>query len=61
MPENSSTAEIVAAMRSAQRIAVVAHVRPDGDAVGSVLGLALSLLPLFLSPHRFSEKKFTAI
>ncbi|MCB1279119.1 bifunctional oligoribonuclease/PAP phosphatase NrnA [Prosthecobacter sp.] len=46
MPENSSTAEIVAAMRSAQRIAVVAHVRPDGDAVGSVLGLALSLRAL---------------
>jgi phosphoesterase RecJ-like protein len=40
---NSTTSEIVAAMRSAQRIAVVAHVRPDGDAVGSVLGLALSL------------------
>ncbi len=43
MPANSTTAEIVAAMRSAQRIAIVAHVRPDGDAVGSVLGLALSL------------------
>ncbi|WP_461784822.1 DHH family phosphoesterase, partial [Prosthecobacter sp.] len=40
---NSTTSEIVAAMRTAQRIAVVAHVRPDGDAVGSVLGLALSL------------------
>jgi bifunctional oligoribonuclease and PAP phosphatase NrnA len=46
MPANSTTAEIVAAMRSAQRIAVVAHVRPDGDAVGSVLGLALSLRAL---------------
>jgi len=43
MTSNSSTSEIVAAMRSAQRIAVVAHVRPDGDAIGSVLGLALSL------------------
>ncbi|MEZ5386932.1 MAG: DHHA1 domain-containing protein [Prosthecobacter sp.] len=43
MPENNSTAEIVATMRSAQRIAVVSHVRPDGDAVGSLLGLALSL------------------
>lgn len=43
---NNTTAEIVAAMRSAQRIAVVAHVRPDGDAVGSVLGLALSLRAL---------------
>lgn len=46
MPANSTTAEIVAAMRAAQRIAVVAHVRPDGDAVGSVLGLALSLRAL---------------
>jgi phosphoesterase RecJ-like protein len=46
MPANSTPAEIVAAMRSAQRIAVVAHVRPDGDAVGSVLGLALSLRAL---------------
>ncbi|WP_395748297.1 bifunctional oligoribonuclease/PAP phosphatase NrnA [Prosthecobacter sp.] len=46
MPANSTTAEIVAAMRSAQRIAIVAHVRPDGDAVGSVLGLALSLRAL---------------
>ncbi len=43
MSANATTAEIVAAMRSAQRIAVVAHVRPDGDAVGSVLGLVLSL------------------
>lgn len=46
MPANSTTAEIVAAMRAAQRIAIVSHVRPDGDAVGSVLGLALSLRAL---------------
>lgn len=43
MTANNTTAEIVAAMQAAGRIAVVAHVRPDGDAVGSVLGLALSL------------------
>ncbi len=35
--------EIATALRSAQRIAIAAHVRPDGDAVGSVLALALSL------------------
>ncbi|MCA1964062.1 MAG: bifunctional oligoribonuclease/PAP phosphatase NrnA [Prosthecobacter sp.] len=35
--------EIIDALRSAQRIAIAAHIRPDGDAVGSVLGLALSL------------------
>ncbi|MFO1482309.1 MAG: bifunctional oligoribonuclease/PAP phosphatase NrnA [Verrucomicrobiaceae bacterium] len=46
MPANQSTAEIAAAMRSAQRIAIVSHVRPDGDAVGSLLGLVLSLRAL---------------
>jgi len=39
----NSLSEIATALRSAQRIAIAAHVRPDGDAVGSVLGLALSL------------------
>ncbi|MFM2167473.1 MAG: hypothetical protein RIS79_1844, partial [Verrucomicrobiota bacterium] len=29
--------EIAAAIRVASRIAVTAHVRPDGDAVGSLL------------------------
>jgi len=36
-------AEILDAIRSARRIGLAAHVRPDGDAVGSVTGLALSL------------------
>lgn len=35
--------EIASAIRQASRIAVTAHVRPDGDAVGSLLGLVLSL------------------
>jgi len=35
--------EIADVLRSAQRIAIAAHVRPDGDAIGSVMGLALSL------------------
>lgn len=35
--------QIADVLRSAQRIAIAAHVRPDGDAVGSVMGLALSL------------------
>ena len=39
----NSLSEIASALHSAQRIAIAAHVRPDGDAVGSVLGLALSL------------------
>lgn len=40
---NTTFAEIAATLRGAQRIALVSHVRPDGDAVGSLLGLALSL------------------
>jgi phosphoesterase RecJ-like protein len=34
---------IASTLRSANSIAIAAHVRPDGDAVGSVMGLALSL------------------
>lgn len=30
-------------LRQAQRVLVVSHVRPDGDAVGSLLGLGMSL------------------
>jgi phosphoesterase RecJ-like protein len=29
--------------QTAQRILVVSHIRPDGDAIGSMLGLGLSL------------------
>ena len=31
------------AIQNAQKIAVISHVRPDGDAIGSTLGLGLSL------------------
>jgi phosphoesterase RecJ-like protein len=31
-------------IQDAQRILVISHIRPDGDAVGSVLGLGLALL-----------------
>ncbi len=31
------------ALRDAQRVLIASHVRPDGDAVGSLLGLGLSL------------------
>lgn len=43
---NHSFEEIAAVLRAAKRIALVAHVRPDGDAIGSLLGLALSLQAL---------------
>lgn len=42
----STFAEIGAALRAHQRIAVLSHVRPDGDALGSQLALALSLQQL---------------
>ena len=43
---NSSFAEIAGALRAAQNIVVLSHVRPDGDAFGSQLALALSLQEL---------------
>lgn len=39
----ASFAEIGRALREHQRFAVLSHVRPDGDALGSQLALALSL------------------
>ncbi len=51
----NSLPEIAAALRSAQRIAIAAHVRPDGDAVGSVLGLALSLRAAGKTVHALLE------
>jgi bifunctional oligoribonuclease and PAP phosphatase NrnA len=35
--------QIRAKFQAAQRVVIVSHVRPDGDAVGSVLGLGLAL------------------
>jgi phosphoesterase RecJ-like protein len=37
---------IVAALRQAGTVCIVGHVRPDGDCVGSQLGLALALRDL---------------
>src|SRR5437764_4587421 len=42
----STLAEIGAVLRAHQRFAVLSHVRPDGDALGSQLALALSLQKL---------------
>jgi phosphoesterase RecJ-like protein len=39
----SNFAEIARALREHQKFAVLSHVRPDGDALGSQLALALSL------------------
>jgi bifunctional oligoribonuclease and PAP phosphatase NrnA len=42
----SSFEEIARALRENQRLVVLSHVRPDGDALGSQLALALSLQEL---------------
>ena len=38
--------DAAAAIRESQTIVLACHVNPDGDALGSMLGLALALLPL---------------
>lgn len=43
---NNSLGDIAAELRKASRIGIASHIRPDGDALGSVLGLALSLREL---------------
>src|SRR5207253_9390625 len=45
-PANSSFPEVARALREHQKFAVLSHVRPDGDALGSQLALALSLMQL---------------
>ena len=45
-PDRSKFEEIGRALREHQRFAVMSHVRPDGDALGSQLALALSLQQL---------------
>ena len=42
--DNDSIAAAQQIIRDSDRILIVSHIRPDGDAVGSVLGLGLSLL-----------------
>ncbi len=44
--ENHSFAEIAAQLRAAERICILSHVRPDPDAYGSQLALALALKQL---------------
>lgn len=50
LPETNGLAqplsEAAAAIRDSQSIVLACHVNPDGDALGSMLGLALSLIPL---------------
>ncbi|MDP1545067.1 MAG: bifunctional oligoribonuclease/PAP phosphatase NrnA [Anaerolineales bacterium] len=41
--DNQLTGEIKDRLAAANKIVIAAHVRPDGDAIGSVLGLGLAL------------------
>ena len=43
LPDPAIVAAIRQEMGAAQRILIVSHIRPDGDAVGSLLGLGLAL------------------
>lgn len=43
---NQNWAAASEAVRAAERILIVTHVKPDGDAIGSMLGLALALREL---------------
>ena len=43
MPENSTFSEIGKAIEAHNSFAVVSHVRPDGDAIGSILALGHAL------------------
>jgi len=46
MKNNSSLAEIAAALKSHNSFVVMSHVRPDGDALGCEIAMALCLLKL---------------
>ncbi len=43
---NGPLADAAAAIHASQTIVLACHVNPDGDALGSMLGLTLALLPL---------------
>lgn len=46
MKSNASLAEIAEVLRTRQRFAVMSHVRPDGDALGCTIAMALCLRQL---------------
>ncbi len=52
---NNSFAEIYAALSAAKRIAVACHVRPDGDAIGSIIAFAQSWRLAGKEVRMFSE------
>lgn len=42
-PRHATVAEVVAELRGARDLCIAGHVRPDGDCIGSQLGLGLAL------------------
>jgi len=50
--------EIISAIRENERFIVATHVRPDGDAIGSVLGMKLILERLGKKATALSQDKF---
>ena len=55
MSENATIAQIGAAIAAHQSFAVVSHVRPDGDAIGSILALGHALEQLGKSVRYLNE------
>ncbi|MGI9113828.1 MAG: bifunctional oligoribonuclease/PAP phosphatase NrnA [Chthoniobacterales bacterium] len=54
--DNASFEQIGAALREHERFAVLSHVRPDGDALGSTLAMALSLKQLGKDVRAWNEE-----
>jgi bifunctional oligoribonuclease and PAP phosphatase NrnA len=54
--QNASLDQIATALREHQRFAVLSHVRPDGDALGSTLAVALSLKELGKDVRAWNEE-----
>lgn len=48
-------ADVIAALTKARTIGLISHERPDGDALGSTLGLALSLQAASKSVHAWNQ------
>lgn len=55
MPHKDSFERIGAALQGAKSIAVACHVRPDGDAIGSIVGLGRSMMLAGKTVHVISE------
>jgi phosphoesterase RecJ-like protein len=54
-PQNASFEQIGDVFRRHQSFVLISHVRPDGDAIGSQLGLGFSLLAAGKSVRMFNE------